>query len=355
MSEYSMTSAERMAAVFERRKTDRIPVLSFVGAYAAKLANIPIYEFYTNPSLAIEIQLKAKELHRYDDGPHYGWADWGGWEFGGQIAFPETYKESAPKTAVSAIEKPSDVDGLVIPDPQSAGMMPLVREYNRKMASLGHPAKIQGGSVTLLAAGIIGKERLLRWYFREPEAVRVVYDKAAEFILRAAKMTLSEFGPNASAGFSAALDTNDLISPDLFAEFCVPALTKVNQGLMEMGIDKFFVHLCGNHKHNLELWASLPWPERMTFSLGPEMDLEKTAAAFNHQHIIAGNVSTSILAHGTYDEVYQNTKECIEKGKHLPGGFILMSGCEMPVLAPPLNVQAMVQAAMDHGAYGDVQ
>lgn len=346
-----MTSKERLTAVFNRQTPDRIPVLSFVGAYAAKLAGVPIQEYYTNPRLAIDLQLKAKQMHGYDDSPHYGWADWGGWEFGGQIALPKSYRESAPKTIVSAIEKPSQVDQLKIPDPKTAGMMPLIHEYNRHMTKMGFNAKIQAGSVTLLAAGIIGKEQLLRWYFREPEAVKVAYDKAADFILETAKVTVEEYGTHCSAGLNAALDTNDLISPDLFEQYCMPALEKVNLGLMSMGITKFSMHLCGNHRQNLKLWASLPWPERTTFSIGTQMDLEKVAEAFGHQHIVAGNVSTSILGHGTYEEVYAETKRCIEQGKHLPGGFVLMSGCEMPVTAPPLNVHAMVQATLDHGKY----
>ena len=38
---------------------------------------------------------------------------------------------------------------------------------------------------------------------------------------------------------------------------------------------------------------------------------------------------------------------CLEIGSRLPGGFVLMPACEMPVIAPPLNVQALVQAARD--------
>jgi len=347
----SMRKTNRLKQVFNRQKPDRVPVLGFVGVYAAKLAGVPIYEYYRNPGLAIDLQLKAKSLHGYDDNPHFGWADWGGWEFGGQVAFPTDYRESAPKTAVSAIDKPSQVDDLEIPDPATAGMMPLIHEYNRHITAMGLPAKIQAGSVTLLVSGIIGRDRLLRWYLREPNAVKVVYDKAADFILQAARLTVEQYGTNCSAGYSAALDTNDLISPDLFARFCLPVQAKVNQGLLDMGVSGFSMHLCGNHKQNLKLWATLPWPERMTFSVGPETDLEIAAAAFDHRHIIAGHVSTTLLAHGNYEDVYNDARRCLDIGKTLPGGFILMSGCEMPVLAPPLNVHAMVQAARDHGGY----
>lgn len=346
-----MNRTQRFAAVSSGQTPDRVPIMSFAGAYAARLAGISLEEYYTNPGKAIDVQIKARDLHGYDDNPHFGWPDWGGWEFGGQVVFPKTYREASPKTVVNPVEKTSQVDKLKVPDPKTAGMMPLIHEYNRHITRMGLPAKIQGGTVTLLVAGILGRENLLRWYLREPEAVHVVYDKAAEFILKAARLTVDQYGTHCSASFSAALDTNDLISPDLFETFCVPAQAKVNSGLMEMGITRFSMHLCGNHQHNLGLWASLPWPDRMTFSVGRETDLEIAAEAFNHRHIIAGNVSTTLLAVGSYEEVYQDTRRCLEIGMPLPGGFSLMSACEMPVLAPPLNVHAMVSAVADHGWY----
>ncbi len=347
-----MISETRVQAVFNGKKPDRVPVFSFVGAYAATLAGIPLYEYYTNPGLAIELQLKARDLFGYDDGTHYGWADWGGWEFGGEIAFPKTRKEASPRTSANVINHVSQVDSLPVPDPVSAGMLPLIDKYNRQKIAMGEKAVIQGGSISLLAAGILGKTRLLRWYLREPSAVKVIYDKAADFVIAAARATIDRYGAvNCSVGFTAPMDTNDLISADIFHKFCFPVQARVNREIMQMGVDKFSIHLCGNHKHNLKLWAALPWPKRMLISLGPETDLVLAAETFGHRHVIAGNVSTSFLAYGSYEEVYNNTVQCIETGKDLPGGFIVMSGCEMPVLAPPLNVFAMVQAAKDVGGY----
>jgi hypothetical protein len=34
-------------------------------------------------SASIRAQLLAKALHGYEDSLSFGWADWGGWEFGG--------------------------------------------------------------------------------------------------------------------------------------------------------------------------------------------------------------------------------------------------------------------------------
>ena len=68
-----------------------------------------------------------------------------------------------------------------------------------------------------------------------------------------------------------------------------------------------------------------------------------------------GNVSTSLLATGTYEEVYEEARRCIERGKDLPGGFALMPACEAPVTTPPLNIHALVKAANDCGRYAEKQ
>ena len=75
------------------------------------------------------------------------------------------------------------------------------------------------------------------------------------------------------------------------------------------------------------------------------------AEAFDHRHIIAGNVPTSVVAEGTFIDVHEAPRNCIEKGKELPGRFILMPACELPVHTSRVNVSILVQAAKDFGIY----
>lgn len=349
----TMTSRERIRAVVEGRKPDRVPVICSAGGYAAKLCGLPLHEFYTNIEQCIRVQRLAADLHGYDDSPGYGWADWGAWEFGGALKFPDSYAENAPRTVTSPVESLSDVDKLRIPDPRTAGMYPLLMEFNRAVRALGMPARVPAGSASSAVAAIIGKDRLYRWYMREPEAVRTVYEKVVTFLLRAADMIIAEFGAeNCSAYIGTPLDTNDLISPKIFEAFSLPCIKRVNSGLLDRGVKRFSVHICGNHRGNLPIMTEMPLPPRTTISIGSQLRILEVAEAFKHQHIIAGNVSTTILNLGTYEEVYEEARRCIEEGKDLPGGFMLQSACGLPVLTPPLNVHAMVKAAKELGKYG---
>ena len=81
------------------------------------------------------------------------------------------------------------------------------------------------------------------------------------------------------------------------------------------------------------------------------MGLKETADFFGDDYIIAGNASTEILAAGTPEDVKQECKRCIEEGKHLPGGFVLMPACNLPTVTPPESVDALLEAAREFGAY----
>jgi uroporphyrinogen decarboxylase len=347
-----MTSRERLQSVMRREKPDRVPVMSYAGAYAAKLYGMELAKYYTDADICFKCQLLAAEMHGYDDGPRYGWADWGGWEFGGEISFPRSYTQFAPEVIPISIDRPADVEKIIVPNPSTAGANPILLRFNRLCRANGYPAKIPGGTVSTYAGSIIGKEKLLRWYAREPSALQVVYEKATQFILATADMMISEFGAsNCSVSFVAPLESNDLISPDHFAKFGLVYLKKVIKGMKQRGILKFSLHICGNHKQNLPLWSGVSLPERSTISIGSQMDIAEVAAAFKHRHIIAGNIPTTTLATGTFDEVYNQARDCLENYRDLPGGYILMPACELPLLTPPLNVFAMLKAAWDYGTY----
>ncbi|MFH1136504.1 MAG: uroporphyrinogen decarboxylase family protein [Pseudomonadota bacterium] len=321
---------------------DGVRVSPFIGGYAARLMGIPLQDYYSDPALAVRAQMLTRALHGHDDPPSFGWADWGAWEFGGRIRFPHSDGEAAPSTAESPVKKPSDVDRLPVPDPKTAGWFPLIREYNRLMVGLGFPPRVKGGAVTNVVAAMLGRENLLRWYLREPEAVKVAYEKASDLIISAADTVIAEFGPEFRFGYGAPLDANDLVSPRIFEKFSWPYLKKVHQAMLDRGASSFNVHICGDHRKNLAAWAALPWPPGSVVSIGADMDLVETAEAFSHKHIIAGNVSTTILAEGGYDDVTAAARRCVEIGRTLPGGFMLTPACEMPVLTPPLNVHALL-------------
>lgn len=326
----------------------QIDVLAFVNGYAARIYGQDLKTHHSDVEASFRAQVLARKLHGYGDTPTFGWADWGAWEFGGEIRWPKSYEEGAPSTLKHPVEKPSDVDRLTIPDPRYAGSFALLWEFNRILVRHQFKPKLRAGSVTSVVAGMIGLDRLLRWFYTEPAAVHAAYEKATQLILLCAKYALAQFGPRCSATLSAPVDSNAMISPTLFEKFALPYHAKIISELCGWGVDTIKLHLCGDHSRTLLAWAQLPWPKNTFISIGSELGISSTAEIFGHRFKIGGNVSTTLLALGTYEEVYQAAVTCIDEGKDLPAGYTLMPACEMPVLAPPLNVQALVDACKEY-------
>jgi uroporphyrinogen decarboxylase len=86
-------------------------------------------------------------------------------------------------------------------------------------------------------------------------------------------------------------------------------------------------------------------------SVGDQVDLDTAIKYFGDKSIIVGNIDPVVIQNGTPQEVYQLSKQAIEKGKKAPRGYMLMSGCEIPPMSPPYNVYMMTKAVNDFGWY----
>ena len=75
--------------MIEGKTLDRVPFLSFSLGFCAKNTGCPVASIYNNPEKSIQAQIYTREQYGYDSEPFYGYASYGGWEFGGEIKLPE--------------------------------------------------------------------------------------------------------------------------------------------------------------------------------------------------------------------------------------------------------------------------
>ncbi len=113
----------------------------------------------------------------------------------------------------------------------------------------------------------------------------------------------------------------------MFEKFSLPYVIELHQKLIAKGIKKWIVHLCGDHTKNLPFWTrDIPLSSRTIFHIGYEIDIEATGRAFGEEHIIGGNVPTTLLQTGTANEVFETCREVIEKNEIPPGRVYPDSG-----------------------------
>ncbi|MEN6440035.1 MAG: uroporphyrinogen decarboxylase family protein [Syntrophobacter sp.] len=348
----SMSVKERSEALINGAPLDRVPFDPCACGVAARVYGIDRGKFYRNPEEAFAAGIQFMKAYPWmNTCPAYGWADKGAWEFGGKIFWPDGDRFIAPFSE-PLITKPSDVGSLPDPDPESAGMIPLVDRFNDLSRRHGFAACLPGGTPTTFSAAIVGKVNLLKWLIRYPEAVHRLQRKVTDFMLRVAEKTIAKFGAlNCSMECATPMESNQLISPRMFVEFAKPYIREILGYYLSKGVRRATVHLCGDHTANLKHWVDIPLPPRTVFFIGQEMDLEKTGQLMGKGHILAGNLDTGTLQNGNSRQVFDEARRCLTIGKRHPGGFILMPGCELPPGIPLENIEAVAQALYEHGYY----
>ncbi len=353
-----MTPDERLEAALNREPPDAIPFVHKGYGFCAKNCGIRSADIYTNCELSFDAQFRTMEQFGAARQPFYTFVSYGPYEFGGEVQLPPQDNATAhPSVSRRPVTDPDDVYTLELPDPRTAGCVPKMMEFARLQESRGTQIAFICGSPFTHAANLCGVEKFLLWLLDAPEAVRKALDLMTDHILQVAKYFVDTFGPDrVLARCAAPTEANALISPDQFAAFALPALQRLYGGVLDMGVRKgLYFHICGDHNRNLPLWKKVPMSRDgapAVLSIGHEVSIETAARHFPEQ-IIAGNIEPRIVAQGTPAEVYEASRKCILQGKEhcKRGQFIFMAGCEVPYVAPGVNVYMMQKAVQDFGRY----
>jgi len=352
-----MSPGERMHALLTGQKPDRIPVIPFAFGYTAKIAGLPIGDFYSDGKKCFWCQLMAADLHGYDATPMYGYASVGAWEFGGKIGFPYEVGHGAPYVIKHPIETEEDVDKIEIPDPKTAGANPIMMEVAKQANALGMPAIFQIGGFITYCGNAMEPARMLHWMIRKPELVHKFINKVEEYQKLVTDWFVDTFGAEKCMVFSGgAIESNKVISPKQYETFALPHEININKYIFSKGLHVVMMHPCADQNKNLPFYKQIReacgWKGKYVWNFGPETPIEKQIEAFGAHDIIAGNVDPPSFQTRSFDEVLMLCKDNIERGLKNPSGYILMPGCEMPPLAPPINVHAMMVAARKFGSFG---
>lgn len=354
--EARMTDRQRIEALLQRKKPDRVPIWPFAShGFAALYGNFSIGDAYSNPEVSYTAQRQACREFGWVFVPMFIYASMGAWEFGGEVKWPSGEFDQAPMIIRHPIEKDEDVYDLKWPGPD-AGFFPIASKFAKlarqeRLDNEPFNSIISGGGSFSTCANIAGIERFLKWLIKKPDL--------AHYLLRFVTDWKLERLPqqSESVGFDGVLPmggepttSNQLISPKQFEEFAYPYIKEIQEKVMALGYRTSYVHICGEQNLNLPYWAKIPFGDPGIISVGHEVRLE-TAAQYFPNDIILGNLESAIVQTGTPEEVYAATKEVVEEGKMIPGGYIFSTGCDLPPKAPVTNVRMMTKAVNDVGWY----
>ena len=347
-----MSSPERVNALLAGKPIDRVPLWLLARGFCARCVGYDIASIYNDPEKSFFAQQWTSEMFGVENIPRLSYNQPLTIDWGGEVEFPADVWAQSVVITRYPVNTEGDAWNLEVPDVRSARHLSMIMEFGKISRKFGLPVTINTGTPLNGASFLCGTNSLLRWMIKRPELVHHLLGLITAFYLEVASFWVDTFGVEHLIVLQASpTESNQLISPKHYEEFALPYTKDLNEKLLTMGIKHIFSHICGDQNLNLPSLAQIPMGNDSIVSVGHEVDLETAIRYFGDTCIIAGNVEPAIIQHGSPQEVYDLAKQCIEKAKHAPRGYMLLPGCELPPNAPPYNVYMMKKAVDDFGWY----
>jgi uroporphyrinogen decarboxylase len=174
-----------------------------------------------------------------------------------------------------------------------------------------------------------------------PETIERAIQAATPEIVRMAKIPLRLTGGKRVCIYPMRSSAS-FISPKMFERFVLPSLKQMVEAFHKSGVVSI-LHCDGNWTPRLPYLRCLPRASCVV-ELDGMTDIFKAKEILGDWLCLKGDVPATLLAQGESDQVSDYCQNLIRR-VGLDGGFILISGCEVPMDARPENVAALIGSA----------
>ncbi|MBU5436554.1 uroporphyrinogen decarboxylase family protein [Tissierella sp. MSJ-40] len=346
MRKDQMTPKERMTAFAQGLEIDRIPCNPHMGVTMAPFIGITLKEYYHSAERMAELEIALFEKLRHDgvsvSATLRGVAE----AMGSKMHYPDNNISLLLAPAVNSVD---EIESLKPSDPEKDGKLPLVLKAIKIIKDkIGDEVNVGAGLAGPFstAASVVGTENLLKWMLKYPKKVHTLMEIVTEsnnrFIEKAAELGIG-------VGFSDPVSSTSLISVKQFNEFSAPYIKKSVDKMKSLTGRSISIHICGTSKG---IWESVMDTGVSSFSIDNVEDLAEAKKIMGDRITISGNVPpVDVMQKGTREDVLRAAKECIKKTYGSKKGYILSSGCQIPMYSPMENIDALMDAVRIYGSY----
>jgi len=335
------TSKELVEKALKREEVERIPFCApFQGYWALELEGVSVMDSINKPKLAADAQYRlVEECHI--DGVEVMW-DWllPAEAMGCKVKIP---KFGTIPTASHVIRGPEDLDNLSLPDIKNFYRFKAARETAAHMAkNLGKDHFLIASLLSpfTLAGELRGVDNLLMDTLMDEDFVFALVKKSLE-ITEAFAEDILDWDIDAVI-ICDPTASGDLISAKDYLRYSSAAMQSLGSKIRKGG-KAHINHICGDTSDRLDIIADTGCK---AFSVDVQVDVGKAVSRMKDRMAIIGNVNPAkTLFSGTPDDVRKETRDCLEKGGKR--GFLLGSGCDIPVGSKLENVRAMSEVFMN--------
>lgn len=341
-----MTPKERMQCLAQNQPIDRIPCTPNMGVTMSSFIGRTTYDYYHSADLIVELEVALFHKLRHDSvGVGFSIKEVAE-AMGSKLVYPPN---GMAYLAEPALQNMLDMSKIRPADPRKDGNLPLkLKALSNLQKALGREVNV-GSSIPgplSAASDVAGTTTFLTAMLKYPEKTHELLSIVTETNIRIIDI-LCDMGVGVS--IADPVSSHSLISAKLYREFSLPYQKKCIDRVRQKSGKGVTIHICGKSK---ALWGDLVETGMAGFSLDNVEDLEEAKLAIGDKVRLIGNVPpVDIVKYGTYEDVVKESKACIRKAYDNPRGFVLNTGCQIPIGTPIENIQALMDTVRSYGVY----
>lgn len=344
-----MTPAERASALARGEKVDRLPCNPNIANGAARIYGCKISEFNTNAKALAEAQIAVYRRFGSDSIRIFTDLFTCAEAMGAKAILPEDNTADLLEPAISDL---SQIDRLRPIDPYKDGRLPVQVEAMKYLVdAIGTEAGCSVGVVGPFTNSffLVQMEKALQLICKDPEAMHKLCRISLESC-KAWAAVVMDMGLTPT--ISEPMSSCTVVSPRVFREFSLPYLKELVDFIKSRGRG-VTMHVCGQTN---KIWTDLADLGIAGMSIDNVASIRQCKESIGDRVKVLGNVDPgSVMYAGTPMDVRLATLECIRDGYDSPKGFVVMSGCSLPVETPVENIDMMMDTVREAGYPIDIE
>jgi len=195
-------------------------------------------------------------------------------------------------------------------------------DWKRCIKHRDYPLGIPAGSFYGWIRNWMGVENLSVMFYDNPALVKEIINYVAEFVIKVLEKIVSEVKFDfASIWEDLGMKQGPLLSPETFAQFCLPAYKKVCSFLRSHGIDVIMVDSDGNNDVIVPLWLEGGVNMLFPLEVAANTDAVEYRRKYGKKLILMGNIDKRALRKTkkeVEEEVMRKVPYLLKEGGYLP-------------------------------------
>lgn len=344
-----MTPAERASALARGEKVDRLPCNPNIANGAARIYGCKISDFNTNAKALAEAQIAVYRRFGSDSVRIFTDLFTCAEAMGAKAILPEDNTADLLEPAITDLRQ---IDQLRPVDPYKDGRLPVQVEAMKYLVdAIGTEAACSVGVVGPFTNSffLVQMEKALQLICKDPEAMHKLCRISLESC-KAWATVVMDMGLTPT--ISEPMSSCTVVSPRVFREFSLPYLKELVDFIKSRG-KGVTMHVCGQTN---KIWTDLADLGIAGMSIDNVASIQQCKESIGGRVKVLGNVDPgSVMYAGSPMDVRLATLECIRDGYDSPKGFVVMSGCSLPVETPVENIDMMMDTVREAGYPIDIE